>query len=199
MAQAPEINQMLTAFYQVYDDLGIELTELLKQELSEQGHRASGNLIKSVVHTVSQTLDNIETVIYHDKYGVYVNFGVMPSRVPFTISRNRAPRAPGTESKFIRALMNWIRLKNIAQGLDKDIKQVAFRMAFTMKREGIPTKGSFRFARNSRRTRWIDYVFQQYGVKLEDKATMQSQQIVADAVDSVLNRIANKYSSITIS
>jgi hypothetical protein len=122
------------------------------QEIEAQGHKATGKLVQSVRQETQKLLDGIGSDLSFLSYGGIVNSGVSASRVPFSIGKGR-----GGTSKFIQALMNWVRFKNIAGGLDKDIRRATFAIARNMKKEGIPTQGAFRFSANGRRIGFIDY------------------------------------------
>lgn len=76
-----------------------------------------------------------------DEYGIYVNEG----------------RKTGGKKVPISVLVEWIERKAIASG-DKDVKSMAFAIQNTIHKEGIPTKGSFKFSNNGRRKGFIDFV-----------------------------------------
>lgn len=176
-----------TTFLRRYDEFAVDLASQFIDELEAQGHRATGRLIASVVARVQTTLDEIEVAMSHLDYGIIVNTGLSPERVPYS-------RGSGAKtSKFIDALMGWIRLKGIAGGLDKNVRSIAFAMATVMKREGVPTKGSYRFTRNGRRTQWIDYIYQQYNVQWQDRMETIAADYVEDAFDAILERTARAY------
>jgi len=170
----PEARQ---TFLTRYDDLAIEMTDLFVQELIDQGHRATGRLIASVVVKVSVVMNEVELAMSHLQYGVIVNTGLSAAQVPRTI-------------KFIQDLMAWIRIKRIAGGLDKTVQNIAVRMAKTMWKTGIPTPGSYRFTRNGRRTMWIDYVYGKYNVSWQDRIAVISGDYMEDAFDAIMERTA---------
>lgn len=156
-------------------------------ELIAQGHRATGNLIRSVVTLVKKELDGLEMAMQHADYGVIVNTGVAPGRVPY--SRGSGART----SKFIDALIGWIRQRGIAGGLDKTVRSIAFAMATAMKRDGIPTKGSYGFTSNGRRTMWIDYIFNKYNIPWADRAAEESVDYIEQSFDAMLEKTCNRF------
>lgn len=156
-------------------------------ELEAQGHRATGNLIRSVVALVKSEVDGAEIAMSHFNYGVVVNTGVLSARVPYS-------RGSGAKtSKFIDALMAWIQIRGIAGGLDKTVRSIAFAMATAMKRDGIPTKGSYAFTSNGRRTQWIDYVYNKYNVPWADRVEEETFDYIEIAFDSMLEATCNRY------
>jgi hypothetical protein len=113
----------------------------LQKELIGQGHKATGNLINSFEQRVIELPNSIVIEILMDEYGIYVNEG----------------RKTGGKKVPINVLVDWIERKAIASG-DKEIKSIAFAIQNTIHKEGIPTKGSFKFSNNGRRKGFIDFV-----------------------------------------
>lgn len=113
----------------------------LQKELLGQGHKATGNLINSFEQRVIELPNSIVIEILMDEYGIYVNEG----------------RKTGGKKVPISVLVEWIERKAIASG-DKEVKSLAFAIQNTIHKEGIPTKGSFKFSNNGRRKGFIDFV-----------------------------------------
>jgi len=113
----------------------------LQKELLGQGHKATGNLINSFEQRVIELPNSIVIEILMDEYGIYVNEG----------------RKTGGKKVPISVLVEWIERKAIASG-DKDVKSIAFAIQNTIHKEGMPTKGSFKFSNNGRRKGFIDFV-----------------------------------------
>jgi len=113
----------------------------LQKELLGQGHKATGNLINSFEQRVIELPNSIVIEILMDEYGIYVNDG----------------RKKGGKKVPINVLVEWIERKAIASG-DKEVKSIAFAIQNTIHKEGIPTKGSFKFSNNGRKKGFIDFV-----------------------------------------
>ena len=113
----------------------------LQKELLGQGHKATGDLINSFEQRVIELPNSIVIEILMDEYGIYVNDG----------------RKTGGKKVPINVLVEWIERKAIASG-DKEVKSIAFAIQNTIHKEGIPTKGSFKFSNNGRRKGFIDFV-----------------------------------------
>lgn len=124
-----------------YKKVGKLIIASLQKELIGQGHDATGNLINSFEQRVIELPNNIVLEILMDEYGIYVNEG----------------RKTGGKKVPISVLVEWIERKAIVNG-DKEVKSLAFAIQNTIHKEGIPTKGSFKFSNNGRRKGFIDFV-----------------------------------------
>ncbi len=124
-----------------YKKVGKLIIASLQKELLGQGHKATGNLINSFEQRVIELPNSIVIEILMDEYGIYVNEG----------------RKSGGKKVPISVLVEWIERRAIASG-DKDVKSIAFAIQNTIHKEGMPTKGSFKFSNNGRRKGFIDFV-----------------------------------------
>mgnify|MGYP003122940722 CR=1 FL=1 len=124
-----------------YKKVGKLIIASLQKELIGQGHDATGNLINSFEQRVIELPNSIVLEILMDEYGIYVNEG----------------RKTGGKKVPISVLVEWIERKAIVNG-DKEVKSLAFAIQNTIHKEGIPTKGSFKFSNNGRRKGFIDFV-----------------------------------------
>jgi hypothetical protein len=124
-----------------FNKVGKLIIASLQKELIEQGHDATGNLINSFEQRVIEVPNSIVLEILMDEYGIYVNEG----------------RKTGGKKVPINVLVDWIERKAIVNG-DKEVKSLAFAIQQTIHKEGIPTKGSFKFSNNGRRKGFIDFV-----------------------------------------
>lgn len=186
------IQQAIDIFLENIDLIGLDLVIAGQKELEQQGHRATGKLINSIAQRVQDELNEAILYIEYLRYGNAVNTGVRPSRVPYTQGSGKRT------SKFITALAEWVRLKRITSGLDKDVMRATFAIARKMKKEGIPTKGSFRFSKNGRRTGWLDRVEQIYQVKIELRGSLAFEQLASNAIDAVLEDLERRFLSVEI-
>ena len=124
-----------------YKKVGKLIIASLQKELLGQGHKVTGNLINSFEQRVIELPNSIVIEILMDEYGIYVNEG----------------RKSGGKKVPISVLVEWIERRAIASG-DKDVKSIAFAIQNTIHKEGMPTKGSFKFSNNGRRKGFIDFV-----------------------------------------
>lgn len=167
-------------FLDKYDQFAVDLADRFIVELRDQGHVATGKLLRSVVAKVTDTLNKIEVGLSHLDYGIAVNTGTPAAQVPRTI-------------KFIMDLKAWIRVKRIANGVDKEVENIAVLMAKRMWKKGIPLPGSYRFTRNQRRTGWIDYIFEKYNVQWTEQVSDMSQEYIDHSFDAMLEKTIKPY------
>lgn len=126
------------------------LVDKAKMEILKQGHRASGKLINSIDFEIDASrIDRLIAYIYSEDYGLIVDEGVRAARVPYGGGR-------GGTSAYIEGLLDWV--DYVKPGLGQKEKfSFVFAVANTHKKEGIPSRGSYRFAQNGRRKSWIKY------------------------------------------
>ncbi len=164
------------------NELGEHLVGALREELIAQGHKLTGSLVNSIEHTVEQFRKQLSLSISYLRYGAIVNNGVRPARVPFGGGSTGAQT-----SKYIQALIRWVQLRNIAQGIRA--KGVAFAIARKHKQEGIPTVGSRAFSSNGRRVGFQNIVLADNLDRIEDTVTNAGAQAVNAALDVIVGRI----------
>ena len=120
-------------------------------ELKKQGHVATGNLINSIEIKTEKTSEGLKGYIIMDGYANILDKGVKANRVPYS-----GNTGGGGTSKYIEALIEWIGVikPSLAQN---ERKSFAFAIAQKAKKEGHPTKGSFAYSQNGRRTEWSKF------------------------------------------
>ena len=137
---------------------GMELlVEELKGEIKAQGHVLTGGLINSLEVDVEFTGDGIRGVLKWNSYGNILERGVKPGRIPFT-------RGSGAKSsKYIEGLIRFFKIKGLPT---REATGAAFATANKQKREGMPTRNSFKYSSNGRRTGMIERVVEDKGVRI---------------------------------
>lgn len=134
-------------FVMMLEDIVIEA----QAEVRAQGHVASGRGVKSIEKIINRKGTALEGIILAEEYMVGpVNEGVSASRVPYS------PGSGRRTSRYIQALIDWIQKYIRPSFSDSEAKSFAFAIAKTAKKEGHPTRGSFSFSQNGRRTGWIE-------------------------------------------
>lgn len=145
--------------------LGDYLVQRLGRELRDQGHSLTGDLIQSLEYKVRENATGVGIDFLANQYGEYLNTGVPASRIPY---KPGGPKRGGT-SKYIQALIRYVERRMGLRG--KEATGVAFAIARRHSREGMPTRASYRFSKNSRRTGWVDVVIENETEKIEQTVT----------------------------
>jgi len=131
----------------------------LARELVAQGHRGSGRLIESLRGVVAKIPNGVEISIFAADYSKFVDQGVGSGRIPFSGRTGR-----GGVSQYIQALIAYFRLKG-----SPDPKAAAFATANTHRKEGMPTRASFRFSRTGERTDFIQETLDKHGDSIDEQ------------------------------
>lgn len=132
-----------------------EIRKRLIAELSAQGHRNTGALEKSIAYDIRREGGNLVAVMTAFDYGLVVEFGVKADRIPY----GGRGGSRGKTSKYIQGLVRFFGHKGLSQ---REALSAAFATARKHKREGMPTRGSYAFSNNGRRTGFIQNTLEQY-------------------------------------
>lgn len=150
------------------------------EELLMQGHKLSGRLIKSLGYEVRKKQGVFSIEFFVENYGLILDRGVKRERIPFSIP-GRAKR-----SLFIEALIKYVK-RRMRIGGERG-KRVAFAIARVQKyKDGMPTRGSYRFSKNGRRLGWIEEGFDRKAAELEkllDKIIGKKIEVLIEGVFS---------------
>lgn len=133
--------------------LGEYLRNRLGKELFAQGHRLTGELISSLEYKVQTAANGLTLDFFASEYGAYLNTGVPANRIPYSPGRRGGG---GGTSAYIQGLIRYTQRRMGLRG--KEAVSAAFAIARKHKREGMPTRASFQFSSNSRRTGWVDII-----------------------------------------
>ncbi len=140
-------------------------------ELEQQGHVLSGNLLNSFEAKIGkQTEDKLTIDFLMLSYGLSLNDGIKPSRIPYTIG---GPKRGGT-SKYIEGLVRFAKARFFAD--EKRALQIAFAIARKQKEQGYPLTGKIGFIDNT--------LFAN-----EDKIS----EIIEDSIEVVFNELIESF------
>lgn len=128
-------------------DLMKELQSALRAELEAQGHKLTGNLSKSIMYEISVNGNEAVGQMFYEDYGVYINLGVSAQKVPFGSGRGR-----GGTSEYIQGLISFWEKRGLT---GRDAVGAAFATAHVHKRDGIPSRGSYKFSSTGERTGFV--------------------------------------------
>jgi len=105
--------------YKALRKIGAESVAFLTQLLTEEGHYATGNLIKSLDYDVIQNVDDLLLKLTGADYFKYVDNGRKPGKQP-----------------PIKPILSWVKHKGIKFANHTD-KQTAFMIARSIGKKGI--------------------------------------------------------------
>ena len=115
------------------------LADLLKEEMRQQlkiaNHIMTGDLIESIESRILSTIEGRKIEIWLNSYGIALDQGVPPDRIPFT-----EPSGRGGRSKYIEGLQRFAQLKLGVTDNRKSLG-IAFAIARKHKKVGMPVKG----------------------------------------------------------
>jgi hypothetical protein len=132
----------------------------LQSELTKQGHILTGSLRDSIELISKRTARGYLIDGLFLDYGLPINTGVPGSKIPYT------PGSGRKRSKYIDGLIDFVRKRRLASKAS-EIKGIAFAIARKQKKEGQPTRGSFKFTKNGRRSNWVDEGLKNINEQLE--------------------------------
>lgn len=151
-----------------------DIKRLLIQELSQEGHRLTGSLESSISFEVKADAVGVTAILTAFDYALVLEFGVPASRIPYGGRTGR-----GGQSKYIQGLYRFFTLRGLGT---REALGAAFATANVHRREGMPSRGSYAFSSNGRRTGFTRSVFESYLPTLRDKITEKSGLIVELAI-----------------
>lgn len=159
--------------------IGDMLVDALAFEFSEQGHNNTGAGIESIVYAVQRFGNAYQLDLMFEKYLIYQDKGVSANRIPFQIGSGKK------QSRYIIALTKWVMSRGMSNN-EKAAKSIAFAIARTHKKEGMPTQGSYLYSRNGRRKYFFteNYAF--------EKVPEAVEAIMSDWALSVLEDVINE-------
>lgn len=114
-----------------------------REELKQQGHYNTGKLSDSIVYKIETVATSIIATMFIEDYGFPVDTGVVAANIPYQ-------RGSGAQSsKYIDGLVAYFKSKGLGE---IEGKRAAFATANKHKKEGMPTRGSYAYSNNGRRT-----------------------------------------------
>lgn len=127
--------QFLSRAKVLIEELAVDLKGILVTRLRDDKRIASGKLIRSVDYIINEIFFGVEAEISYLAYGNYFETGIAAKNIPFGGNTGKKT------SKYIQGLVNWVLLKGLSTGLDKDPLGIAIAIAKTHKKKGWPLSG----------------------------------------------------------
>jgi hypothetical protein len=125
------------------NDLLQRLANVLIKEMQMQlriaNHIMTGTLSDSIESRILNTIEGKKIEIWIEQYGIALDQGVPPDRIPFT-----EPSGRGGRSKYIEGLQRFAQLK-LGVTDNRESLSIAFAIARKHKKVGMPVKGPTKF------------------------------------------------------
>ena len=149
----------------------------VRKELSDQGHTLTGSLSRSVATDIQSGEEQITGRISMNEYFAYLERRLPANRVPYR-------RGSGAKrSKVVEALERYWKLRGLAP---KEARSATFATLNKWKQEGRPTRASFRFSKNGRRTGFLEATIDEINANAQDillgEATNEIEKALAQAI-----------------
>lgn len=156
-----------------------EINDLIKQSLNSefeaQGHKLTGKTMRSISAKVIQGKLDLTIEFYGSSVIPILNKGVSAARIPFS-------KGSGANSSlYIQALTEYAKKRMGAN--DKDAKGIAFAIAQTHKKEGMPSKGSYQYSNSGERLMFVDIALD----KISSKIAVLTQNLFSTYVETTLD------------
>lgn len=154
------------------------LSEVLMDEWEAQGHAMTSKVVKEIDYRTKYETNSLilSGMIY--PYGNIIAAGVKPGKVPFGGKRGRT-------SLYIQALQNYAKQRMGIQDEQKSLS-VAFAIAKTQKKEGMPTYSSYSFSRTGKRTDWVEEAFRKNEEKITEAIRDMGYGVLTASIDVLL-------------
>lgn len=154
------------------EELEKVLTEMLMKEWEAQGHSMTGKVITDIEYVVKQETRGVSIEGYMYPYANYQAHGAKwPGKRP--------PIAPLQE--YVKNRMG------ITD--EKKSKSIAFAIAATLKKEGLPTSGGMRYSSTGTRKDFIGEAFR----KGEDKLIEKVREMMFAVMEVQLDVLISKW------
>ena len=163
--------------------IGEHLIKELSEELIQQGHKGTGKLINSLRQEIKQEGTDRVLRIYANYYSKFLANGVGASRIPYTRGSGRK------SSKYIEALTQWV-IEVLRKSPEAKARSIAFAIANTHKKQGMPTSNSYRFSSNGRRLNFIQYVINANRKFIKDAVAKEYSNSLKDSISNIVKKTA---------
>lgn len=161
----------------------------VQKELLDQGHVNTGKLRDSIRKEVERFPGLIRVTVFMLEYGFAIDKGIKPDRIPYS-----GFSGSGGTSDYIQGLQDYF----ITKGLSTDnALSAAFATANKHKQEGMPTKASFRFSNNGKRTGFFSDPLQKLRRELEVLNSEIASQITL-SVREVFKRHQGEFEKLVV-
>jgi len=171
---------MASVTYTDVEKLQQTLSEILMDEWESQGHSMTGKVVKEIEYQIKQDATSLTLLGLAPFYGNIIAAGVKPARIPYSGRSGR-----GGVSKYIQGLQNYVKARmNISD--DRKSLGIAFAIANTHKKEGMPTNRSYSFSTTGKRKDWIEEAFRKNEDRITEAVREWATELISVHLDATL-------------
>lgn len=163
------------------EPIKVILKEALLNEWKAQGHYMNGKIVDEMEFLVERDLGRTSIIGRMYPYGIYQDAGVTADNIPFS------PGSGKKKSKYIDALVSFVE-KRMAVSSLQEAKSIAFAIAHTQKKEGMPTRGAFKYSSTGKRTEWVSDAIMKAQPKLGPYIRQFYTQFMRAEFESVITK-----------
>jgi hypothetical protein len=153
-----------------------------------------GNVVKTIKYVVKQEADAMTIEGYMYPYGSINAAGVKANKIPFSGTKPRGQG--GGTSMYIQALQKYVQ-QRMRINDDKKSLGIAFAIAKTQKREGMPTKGSYSYSSTGKRTEWIGEALSKNEEKLLEPIREMCYELISVKFDTMIDSWQREFNTVT--
>lgn len=175
---------------EILEPLEILLRDELRKEWVAQGHSMGGKAIEEIDFVSKATADTFSLEVWLPNYGYFLDKGVKAEQIPFS-----GRSGHGGKSAYIQGLIRYVQKRMGIQELS-EAKSVAFAIAHTHKREGMPSIGSERFSKTGERTRWFTNITERKESLIRQTIYRLVELVLMKNWDKMLNKYIQLYKSV---
>lgn len=161
--------------------LKLELTE--KLEIQGHGKRATSKLIQSIESEVEALANVTVGRMYMNDYYVYIEHGIKAGKIPY-----RGRTGKGGTSRYIEGLIKHFQLKGKGR---KESKRAAFATANVQKKEGMPTRNSYKYSQDGTRLGFLSSTL----IKNENAVNDILERRTGSRIELLFTEMIKKYAA----
>lgn len=163
------------------------LSEALMNEFEAQGHKMSGKLISDIEYVTKQEVNKLVLSGYMYAYGSILNAGVKADNIPFS-PRGLGFAASGAgTSLYIKGLQNWVK-QRMSINDEKKSLGIAFAIATTQKKYGMPTPASTFYSSTGKRTEFISDAFKRNEGNITEAVSQMAFNMLTVKIDTLIDK-----------
>ena len=171
----------------IFKDLETFLRRELLKEWTAQGHYMNGKVVNEAEFVIEATMNTIRMDLFVPIHGAFMETGTPAEKIPYSGRSGR-----GGTSKYIQALMGYVQKRMAISDMARQ-KSIAFAIAETQRKEGMPTKGSYQFSTTGKRTEWLQTVFDRNQNAIRDFLFRQMSVVLETRFENMITTYQRKF------